>query len=506
MRGLVERMSRGELMESEGNTVGRDAPLDMGADEFREAGHALVDQLADFLTSVPTRPVGPDLTPPQARTVLGDAALPQHGIAAGDLLAQTTDLLADNSLFNRHPKFFGYITSSAAPVGALGDLIAAVMNPNMGAWLLSPMASEIEAQTVRWIAELLRYPTDCGGLLVSGGNVANFVGFLAARRAAADWDIRAQGLRAGGPMTVYCSAGTHTWIQKAADLFGLGTDAVRWIATDANQRMDMAALRTAISADRSAGQQPLLVVGAAGTVSTGTVDPLREIAALCQEEGIWFHIDGAYGALAAVLDDAPEDLHAFALADSIAVDPHKWLYAPIEAGCALVRDPQHLLDAFSFQPEYYFFGSGEDRPINYHELGLQNSRGFRALKVWLGLQVAGRDGYAQMIGDDIELARRLFRLVDAHPEFEARTCELSITTFRYVPLDGSLSGDALNNFNQALLEKLQADGRCYPSNAVIDGDFLLRCCVVNFRTQTSDIDEVPDLIASTARELLERME
>jgi glutamate/tyrosine decarboxylase-like PLP-dependent enzyme len=286
----------------------------------------------------------------------------------------------------------------------------------------------------------------------------------------------------------------------------MGTDAVRWIATDAHQRMDVDALRAAIGDDRSAGLLPLLVVGTAGTVGVGAIDPLREIAAVCRAEDMWFHVDGAYGALAAVLDEAPEDLHALGLADSVAVDPHKWLYAPIEAGCALVRDPRHLLDAFSFQPEYYFFGTGEDRPINYHELGLQNSRGFRALKVWLGLQVAGRDGYAQMIRDDIELARRLFRLVDAHPEFEARTCELSITTFRYVPLDGSLSGEALNAFNQALLEKLQADGRCYPSNAVVDDDFLLRACVVNFRTQEADIDELPELIASTARELLERME
>jgi len=236
------------------------------------------------------------------------------------------------------------------------------------------------------------------------------------------------------------------------------------------------------------------------------VDPLREIAALCEQEGIWFHIDGAYGALAAVLDDAPADLHALGLADSIAVDPHKWLYAPIEAGCALVREPRHLVDAFSFQPEYYFFGSGEDRPVNYHELGLQNSRGFRALKVWLGLQVAGKSGCAEMIGDDIELARRLHQLVDEHPEFEARTCELSITTFRYVPPDGRLRGEALNDFNQTLLVELQEDGRCYPSNAVVEGDFLLRCCVVNFRTQASDIDELPELIASTARGLLEQME
>lgn len=472
----------------------------MPADEFRRAGHALVDQLADFLTSLPQRPVTPAPSQATVRGLLGDGPLPEAGEEPSQILPQTADLLADNSLFNSHPKFFGYITSSAAPVGALGELLAAVMNPNLGGWALSPVASEIETQTVRWIAELLRYPTNCGGLLVSGGNVANFIGFLAARRAHADWDIREQGLRAGAkPMTVYCSAGTHTWIQKAADLFGLGTDAVRWIPTDAAHRMDMASLQTAITADRAAGFDPLLVVGTAGTVGVGAVDPLRAIGELCAREEIWFHVDGAYGAPAAVLDDAPADLHALAQADSIAMDPHKWLYAPIEAGCALVKDPRHLVDAFAFNPDYYFFGSDEDRPVNYHELGLQNSRGFRALKVWLGLRAAGRAGCAQMIADDIALARRMFAAFAAHPEFEAATCELSITTFRYVPVDGSLVGEALNKFNQDLLERLQLEGRCYPSNAVIDGDFYLRACIVNFRTQAADVDELPEIIAAAAR-------
>jgi len=482
----------------------REAPLDMPAEEFRAAGHALVDQLADFLASLPERPVTPAPTQPEVRELLGDRSLPETGESAAEILPQTAELLADNSLFNSHPKFFGYITSSAAPVGALGELLAATMNPNLGGWALSPVASEIETQTVRWIAELLRYPVDGGGLLVSGGNVANFIGFLAARRAKADWRIREEGLRAGPkPLTVYCSVGTHTWIQKATDLFGLGTDAIRWIETDADHRMNLESLQSAISEDRAAGFEPLLVVGTAGTVGVGAVDPLRAIGELCTRENIWFHVDGAYGALAAVLDDAPEDLHALALADSIAVDPHKWLYAPIEAGCALVKDPQHLVDAFAFMPDYYFFGTDDEQPVNYYELGLQNSRGFRALKVWLGLRTAGRSGCAQMIADDIALARRMYERFVAEPDFEARTCELSITTFRYVPGDGTLSGDALNEFNQQLLEKLQREGRCYPSNAIIDGDFYLRACIVNFRTQATDVDELPGIVAAAARELRE---
>ena len=195
---------------------------------------------------------------------------------------------------------------------------------------------------MRWIAELLGYPADCGGLLVSGGNMANFVGFLAARRARAPFNVRTEGMAAcdeDGPLRVYVSAETHTWIEKAADLFGLGTDAIRWIEIDGDRRMLVPALQEAIAADRAAGATPLLVVGTAGSVSTGAIDPLREIAALCRDEGIWFHVDGAYGAPAAVLPEAPADLKALAEADSVAIDPHKWLYAPLEAGCALVRDP-----------------------------------------------------------------------------------------------------------------------------------------------------------------------
>lgn len=483
----------------------RHVPIELSADDFRELGHRLVDQLADFFDTLPQARVTPGQSPGQVRAVLGHDPLPQTGADPAAVLDRATALLRDHSTFNGHPRFLGYVTAPPAPIGVLGDLLASAMNPNVGAGILSPMASVIEEQTVRWVAELLGYPTDCGGLLVSGGNMANFVPFVAARRAKTPWDVCKHGVAAGQQqLRAYVSGETHTWIHKAADLFGLGTSAIRWIPTDDQQRMDVAALRAQIDADLSAGDLPFFVAATAGTVSTGAVDPLPAIAALCREYDLWFHVDGAYGAPAAVLPDAPPDIYGLREADSVAVDPHKWLYMPLEAGCVLVRDREALRAAFSYTPAYYHFeGSNPDEApfTNFYEYGMQNSRGFRALKVWLALQHVGREGYVQMIGDDVRLAQSLYSQVDGHPRFEARTLGLSIATFRYVPegYDASADGaqDYLNTLNEALLTRLQNDGDVFVSNAVIDGGYYLRACIVNFRTTQADIDAIPDLIART---------
>jgi len=481
----------------------RVAPLELTPREFRRLGHELVDQISDFLASLRDRPVTTGETPADIRALLGRAPLPEHGTAASALLPDTARLLFDHSLFNGHPRFMGYITSSAAPLGMLADLLAAAVNPNVGGWELSPVASEIEAQAVRWVAELVGYPSDCGGLLVSGGNMANFVCFLAGRRAMLGEGARSTGLGVTAPLRVYASAGTHTWIQKATDLFGLGTEAIRWIPTDSTQRLRTDVLRECIREDLARGDRPIMVVGTAGSVATGAVDPIRELAEICQAHGLWFHVDGAYGAPAAVLPDVPEDLHALRLADSLSVDPHKWLYAPLEAGCVLVREPQRLGEAFGYTPSYYRFEIGGDEPpINYYELGLQNSRGFRALKVWLGLRQAGRAGYVHMIGDDCRLAASLHRHAAAHPELEAATLGLSIATFRYVPRDLRGSGTAesyLNALNEALLARLKTGGDLFVTNAVVDGRFLLRACIVNFRTTDADVAAIPDIVAATGR-------
>jgi glutamate/tyrosine decarboxylase-like PLP-dependent enzyme len=482
----------------------RVTPLEMAPDDFRRVGHDLVDRIADFLGTLRDRPLTAGETPADIRSLLGRASLPAAGTAAAALLPDTARLLFDHSLFNGHPRFMGYITSSAAPIGALAEMLAASVNPNVGGWELSPVASEIEAQTVRWVAELVGYPAGCGGLLVSGGNMANFGCFLAGRRAMLGESARMEGIpRDGAALRVYTSAGTHTWIQKACDLFGLGTDAIRWIPTDAAQRMRTDLLRERIREDLARGDRPIMVVGTAGSVSTGAVDPIRELALICREHRLWFHVDGAYGAPAAVLPDAPDDLLALALADSLAVDPHKWLYAPIEAGCVLVREPHRLSEAFGYAPAYYRFDTeGEEPPINYHELGPQNTRGFRALKVWLGLRQAGREGYVRMIGDDCRLAEALHGHVAAHPELEAATLGLSIATFRYVPRDlrGAAAAEPyLNALNETLLARLKLGGEIFVTNAVLDGRFLLRACIVNFRTTDADVAAIPTIVARAGR-------
>lgn len=487
--------------------MARQSPLELPAGEFRALGHRLIDRLADFLASLPERPVVPPGASPAAyRAVLGRGPMPAEGADPGALLEEAVDLLADHSVFNGHPGFMAYITSSPAPLGALADLIASAMNPNCGSWGLSPMATLVEEQTVGWIAELLGYPTPCSGLLVSGGSMANLVGFWAGRAAKAGFDPRTEGMAAGPPLRVYATHETHTWIEKAADLSGLGTGAIRYVPTNDRLRMDIGALERQIAVDTAAGARPFLVVGTAGTVSTGAVDPLHEIAAVCREHDLWFHVDGAYGAPAVLAPGAPADLAGLAEGDSLAVDPHKWLYAPLEAGCTLVRSPEALRAAFAYTPPYYHFDRPDpEPPPNYYELGPQNSRGFRALKVWLALRQVGRAGYVQMIGDDIRLASELYALLDAHDEIDVFSRELSITTFRYVPpgLDRSNQADAgrLNTLNTELLERLQQSGRVFLSHAVVDGRFYLRSCIVNFRTDRADLEAVRDLVVATGRSL-----
>ena len=485
----------------------RQAPLAMDAVMFRKLGHRLVDQLAEFLESLPRGPVTRDESPSVVRDALDlNGPLPENGTDPGLLLEQTVELLFAHSLFNGHPRFFGYITAPPAPIGILGDFLASAVNCNVGAWALPPAATEIESQTVRWIAELIGYPANCGGLLVSGGNMANFVCFLAARATKAGWNVREDGVSVEGTrrLRVYASAETHTWIQKAADLSGLGTASIRWIGCDAKLRMDVGLLRRQIAADMAAGDTPFLVIGTGGSVSTGAVDPLPEINALCKEYGVWFHVDGAYGGFAAAIPQAPADLIELSRADSVAVDPHKWLYAPLEVGCALVRDPDALRAAFAYHPPYYHF---DERATNYVDYGPQNSRGFRALKVWLALKHVGAAGYRNMIADDIRLSQAMAQAVSHHADLQLFTQELSITTFRYVPLVlRTKVGEAqvelhLDALNRELVDRLQRGGETLVSNAVVGGRYQLRACIVNFHTTQADVKALPDIVTRIGRKV-----
>lgn len=453
----------------------QDAPFEMSADEFRRLGYQVVDQLSEFFGAIREIPLTPGETPAEVRAALGNAGLPGRGTPPDAVLEQAWRLLREHSLISGHPRFAGYVISSSAPLGALADLLAAAINPNCGAWKLSPMASEMEAQTVRWIAELLGFPIACGGLLVSGGNMANFIGYLAAR-----------GRRNRPRLRAYASTETHTWLEKAADLFGEGEDTVRSIAVDRSFRIDCGELVNRIEADLASGDTPFLIVASAGTVSTGAVDPIVRLREIADRFQLWLHIDGAYGAPAAALPDASADLRAIRLADSLAVDPHKWLYTPVEAGCILVRSEQALRATFDHSPAYYRF-EDEGAPLNYYQIGLQNSRGFRALKVWVQMKAAGREGLVRMITHDIEMAGKFAGLVRLEPRLQLLANGLSIVVFRYVPAENTAEAD-LNRINTALLDCIQSSGELFLSNAVLDGRFGLRVCFVNFRTREADLD------------------
>jgi aromatic-L-amino-acid decarboxylase len=478
----------------------RETPIEISKDEFREIGYQLIDSISNFIDTIREKSVTPGETSEQLRKILGDTALPENSTPASDLLLNTSELLFKHSLLNGHPKFLGYITSSAAPMGALADLLAAAVNPNVGAQILSPIATEIEKQTISWLAEFIGISTSYGGILVSGGNMANFTAFLAARTAKAPKSFKEKGMTGtSNKMLVYCSEKTHTWIEKAAILFGHGTGSIRWIQTDDERKMDNKLLERTITDDLKKGYKPFMIVGTAGDVSTGAVDNLDAIRTICKAYDLWFHIDGAYGMPAAGIPELKALFAGFEGADSIALDPHKWLYNPLEVGCTLIKNPKHLTDTYSSHPEYYnFSNSEEDQSQNYYEYGLQNSRGFRALKVWLTLQQVGRRAYIKMIGEDIQLSKLLFELAKNHKELEAMTHSLSIATFRYIPLDyaqGKKSDESyLNTLNETLLNKLQEGGEVFLSNAIVNEMYCLRACIVNFRTSTKDIEEIIDIV------------
>ncbi|MDP4283671.1 MAG: pyridoxal-dependent decarboxylase [Bacteroidota bacterium] len=489
------------------NTIQRISPIEISQDEFKKIGYQLIDTIADFIETIDRKPVTTGETPTQIQEILGNDSLPEHGTSASELFSKATDLLLNHSLLNGHPKFFGYITSSPTPIGALADLLAAAVNPNVGANILSPMATAIEKQTVKWLAEFIGVSPSYGGILVSGGNMANLTAFLAARTAKAPKSLKESGLaNIHYEMVLYCSKGTHTWIEKAAVLFGHGLKAIRWIPTNADNKMNTDILSQTIRNDLTDGKKPFLVIGNAGDVSTGVVDNLSAIASICKAHDLWFHIDGAYGIPAAVIPQYKDLFGGIKEADSIALDPHKWLYAPLEAGCTLVKNPQHLVDTYSSHPVYYNFDNNDDEPsLNYYEYGFQNSRGFRSLKVWMALQQVGKSGYIKMIGDDIALSQMLFEEAKKHPELEAVTQNLSITTLRYVPpgylQDEKMNETYLNTLNETLLNELQGEGEVFLSNAVVGDKYCLRACIVNFRTSQKDIEEIIEIIVRQGKQL-----
>jgi glutamate/tyrosine decarboxylase-like PLP-dependent enzyme len=389
---------------------------------------------------------------------------------------------------NIHPRFWGWVIGTGTPLGALSEMLAAGMNPNMGGGDHVP--NHVEAQVLDWCKEMLGYPRAASGLLLSGGSMANLVGLTVARNSQAGVDVRRAGVRgATGPLTVYGSSETHSSVQKAVELLGLGSEALRIVPVTAAYEIDTGALERMIREDRADGCRPICVVGNAGTVNTGALDDLEALVALCARERLWLHIDGAFGALATLVPEYRHRLEPMARADSLAFDLHKWMYMPFEAGCTLVRDAETHRRAFSLRPDYLThaergLAAGD---LWFSDYGVQLSRGFRALKVWMSLKEHGLDKYARLVRQNIEQARYLAELVRGAPDLElVAPVPLNIVCFRYVTPDRS--DQALDALNQELLIQLHERGIAVTSNALLRGCFALRVAIVNHRSRLEDFD------------------
>jgi aromatic-L-amino-acid/L-tryptophan decarboxylase len=457
--------------------------------EFRAMADAAVEFLADYFENVGNRPV---VVPTTSRAIREriDEPLPSAGIEFDVLRDTVRDVISQYSRHSAHPRMFGYVASPGTPVTAVSHMIAAAMNVNVTAWRSAPSAADMERLTIDWLKEMLGYPATAGGLLLSGGSMANFAGLAAARSAKAGVDIVRDGVAAvGRRMCVYVSEESHYSVAKAAGMLGLGESNVRAVKTDELLRIDLADLERLVDADRAAGHLPFCVVANAGTTATGAFDPLAAVAELARRHDLWMHVDAAYGGFAAL---APSARHFFAgieQADSVALDPHKWLYLPVGCGCVLYKDPAAARTAFAHGADYTrTIGLANDEAFAFWDYGPELTRPFRALDLWMLLKFAGTERLGQAIEENIACAKYFEELVRASDDFEMLApVELSIFCFRYVPK--GFTGD-LDAFNERLLVAVQRAGSTYLSNARARGRFALRGCVLNYRTTKADMERV----------------
>lgn len=458
--------------------------LELSAEEFQSLAASITDLASRYLTALPTLPSFPNVSGALTRERFSEP-LPESGLREAAL-----QMLQDVVAMSRppSPRFYAYVLGSGEPVAALADLLASVLNQNVTAWRSAPVGVTVERQVIEWLAAAI----GCGGFggsLCSGGSAANLMGLAMAREA----KLPASARRARA--IVYASSEVHMSIPKAVKLLGLGSEGLHLVPVDGSWRMDVRALQAAIEADLAAGDKPIAVVATAGTVNTGAVDPLESIAAVTRQHDLWLHIDGAYGALAAIA--SPERLPGLALADSMSLDPHKWLYQPVDCGTLLYRTPAAARAAFSQTGEYArALGSDPLETFSFFEESIELSRRFRALKLWLSLRYHGAAAFRSAIRSDLQHACDLARMVRGAAELELMApVELSTVCFRY---RADVADADLDRLNSAILKRLITRGRVYLSNASISGRFALRACFVNHRTTDSDVAEiVPEVLAAS---------
>ena len=490
---------------SEKFPAGDRSTFGMDIEEFRRAAHQAVDLAADYLNGIELRPVFRPMSA-QERESLLSRPLPQKPVSSDAVLAAIRRHVLPHPMGNGHPRFFGWVNSPPAPVGVIAEFLASAINPSCAGG--DHAGVYLERCTVRWLMELPGFPvTESMGLLVSGGSAASLTCLTAARHKAArdrGWGIRREGLAGHPQMVLYVSEEGHSCLRKSAELLGLGERGVRVIPVDREFRMDPEALEKALRQDRAAGRIPFCVVASAGTVNTGAIDPIERLAELCKRENLWLHVDGAYGALGILDPEVQDQFRGLERCDSLALDPHKWLSVPLECGCALLRDGNLLRDTFSLVPSYLRTeeGKGFGGLPWYSEYGFQQSRGFRALKLFSTLLYAGREGIADQIRRHNRLARYLAERIKQQPELELLANPvLSVVNFRCVPQAIRGREDALNDLNKRVMEFLQSDGKVFLSSTQLRGRFSLRACILHYATREEDLDFLAECAVSAAGSL-----
>ncbi|HEY7184979.1 MAG TPA: pyridoxal-dependent decarboxylase [Vicinamibacterales bacterium] len=472
----------------------------MSIDEFRRVGHRAVDLLADHLASLPNRPCRTPV-PAAVQHALMYEPLPEAATGADTLLDDLESTVFRYPMGNGSPRFFGWVNSPPAPMGIIGECLAAGLNPSVAGG--DHAATYIEHAALGWMRSITGYPSTSGGILTSGGSVANLIGLAVMRHIKSGRTVRAHGLRDVEQLVVYTSTEGHSCIQKAIELLGIGNSHLRRVPVTAEWQMDVEALRGQIERDRLAGLTPACIVATAGTVNTGTIDPLNVIADLCASERLWFHVDAAYGGPGALLAELAPLYRGLERADSVAVDPHKWMYVPVECGCALVSDAEAMRDTFSLVPPYL----RDDAALPwFSEFGIQQSRGFRALKLWLAVKYAGIGAYREAIAKDVALAKALRSYLHVSPDFEVVAAgPLSITCFRYQPGDNRSDAD-IDHVNRTLLDAVQQEGEVFLTGTELSGRFVLRACIVNFRTAETDVERLVNVVRRAGQRVKESLD
>jgi aromatic-L-amino-acid/L-tryptophan decarboxylase len=472
------------------------------ADEIRRVGYKVVDLIAGHLSTLPDEPAFRPVPRDQA-DALRSMPVPLEPVPADDILRRFADQIEPHPFGNGHPRFWGWVNSPPAVMGVFAEALAAAMNPSCAGG--NHAAIYVEHAVLAWFREMLGFPASSAGLLVSGGSMATMTALAVARHVKSGVDVRVNGLRdAPAPFAFYMSAEAHSCARKAIELLGFGSGSVRTIATGADYRMNVDALDAAIGQDLAHGVRPIAVVATAGSTNTGAIDDLAAIVGVCRRHEVWMHVDAAYGGPAVLSAEYAGPLHAIAQADSVALDPHKWLFVPVEAGLVLVRDAEAMRSTFSLVPPY-IRQSGSAGDVYglpwFSEYGFQQTRGFRALKVWMTLQQFGLKGMSEAIEENLALAAYLAdRIRDAADLELVAPPGLSIVCFRFV--DPSLTGEeATAAVNRTLLERLQLGGEAFLTSTELRGTYVLRACFVNYRSRREDVDRMLTAVRELGREI-----